>query len=386
MRLHPPPELLALRPLPHLRPTVASGLGREAFRRGQLAGDEAGAASLFSRSHSPAITASWCSPSTSWSSVTAFAKSPHLLAERGGDRLRRVPATLRADPRQVELVIGGIGSERVARRGGACATACARSRRARRSSRSSRSCESAKLRRTRRVDELVEQREVAVGPHRRAAARRGRARVARASLWSSCLPSSMSDCGSSASRASSRSCSTSVSRTAPRIAPSHFNSTRIGSLHVSSSTARKVRRSDRKRRVATLAWCTCSGSVPRRTPGSLTSSRRVDVGDRRLHHLGRRGREVERRRRGDVGWIGGARSERAHDLRHRIGMSRHRRRAAGRRARARACRGPPPRAPPRARGTAPRGGCRRATTPRRRRLRRSSCPARRAARRACAPC
>ena len=44
-------------------------------------------------------------------------------------------------------------------------------------------------------------------------------------------------------------------------------------------------------------------------------------GDRRLHDLGRGGREVERRGRRDVGWIGGTRPERAHDLRHRVGLA-----------------------------------------------------------------
>ena len=43
MRLHPPPQLLALRPLPHLRPLVASGQGGEVLRGRELAGDEPGA-------------------------------------------------------------------------------------------------------------------------------------------------------------------------------------------------------------------------------------------------------------------------------------------------------------------------------------------------------
>ncbi len=122
----------------------------------------------------------------------------------------------------------------------------------------------------------VEQREVAVGTHLRGAARRGVLAVLR-SASSSCLPSSCRRAG--ARRGAPR-----AGRGAPRCralrradAPSHSSSSRIGSLHASSRTGPKVRRSERSRRVATRAWCTASGSLPSRTPGSLPISRGVEV-------------------------------------------------------------------------------------------------------------
>ena len=79
--------------------------------------------------------------------------------------------------------------------------------------------------------------------------------------------------GSSAACLRSRSLSTSASRTSPSSAAIHFSSFRSAATHSSSSRRRKVRRSDRSRRVATRAWCTSSGSSPRRTPGSWRMSR-----------------------------------------------------------------------------------------------------------------
>ena len=66
-------------------------------------------------------------------------------------------------------------------------------------------------------------------------------------------------------RASRRSSRTSASRTRPSSVPSHCSSSRSASAHAASSTGRNVRRSDRRRRVATRAWCTPSGSSPMRT-------------------------------------------------------------------------------------------------------------------------
>ena len=86
------------------------------------------------------------------------------------------------------------------------------------------------------------------------------------------FPASRSASASSSSRASRRSSSTSVSRTLPSRPPSHWSSSRTGSLQSSSTTGRKVRRSDRSRRVATRIWWTSSGSSPMRTPGSWAMS------------------------------------------------------------------------------------------------------------------
>ncbi len=86
-----------------------------------------------------------------------------------------------------------------------------------------------------------------------------------------------------------------------RVAPSHFSSSRSGSSHSGSSSGRNVRRSERSRRVATRAWWTSSGSLAEAHAGSWASSREGRRGDRRLHDVGRGGREVELRRRRDVG-------------------------------------------------------------------------------------
>ena len=348
--------------------------------------------SLFSRSHSPATTASWCSPSTSWSSVIALAKSRTSLPSAG--------ATASAAYRQRFAAIRARWSSWSAESG---PSACIARRSLRHGFRTKSESSSVvgelvvevideeivdrvgELRRTRRVDELVEQREVAVGPH-----------VAQ-QLDAVVLASLARACGAAACR---RRCRTAaaprgdlrVGLATPRcrarrrgFAPSHFNSSRIGSLHASSSTPRKVRRSERKRRVATLAWWTLSGSVPRRTPGSLTSSRSVDVAIAACTTSA----GVDAKSSGGGAVTSGGSAARGPSARTIFGTgsgepapaARSRATSAGS-----SVSGAPLRARPRARGIAPRGGCRRAPTPRRRRPRRSSCPARRAARRACAPC
>ena len=80
----------------------------------------------------------------------------------------------------------------------------------------------------------------------------------------------------------SSSISTSVSRTAPSSAASHRSSSRRLATQSGSSSDRNVRRSERSRRVATRAWCTCSGSSPRRTPGSWATRRCDRAGDASL--------------------------------------------------------------------------------------------------------
>src|SRR4029453_16271516 len=101
--------------------------------------------------------------------------------------------------------------------------------------------------------------------------------------WSRCSPRRASSrrpaLASSAGRASrcpeNRSSSTSVSLTSPSRSASHLRSSRSRSVHPGSSSSEKVRRVERIRRVATLAWCTASGSSPVRTPASCRNRRRV---------------------------------------------------------------------------------------------------------------
>ena len=75
----------------------------------------------------------------------------------------------------------------------------------------------------------------------------------------------------------------------------------------SSTSERNVRRSERSRRVATRAWCTCSGSSPSRTPGSWASrrsdrrwrcARRTTIVDARMSRAEAGGDDVRRFGRG----------------------------------------------------------------------------------------
>ncbi len=98
----------------------------------------------------------------------------------------------------------------------------------------------------------------------------------RSSRLTSTLPPRRSGSSSVATSACRRSRSTSASRTLPSAAPSHLSSSRNVRTVSWLSSGRNVRRLDRRRRVATRAWCTASGSSPRRTPGSC-STRRVKL-------------------------------------------------------------------------------------------------------------
>ncbi len=112
-----------------------------------------------------------------------------------------------------------------------------------------------------------------------------------------------------------------MSRTAPSSPPSHFSSSRSGSSHAGSTTERNVRRSERMRRVATRAWCTSSGSVPRRTPGIVREQPRRRADDGPAQHLGRGRREVEPRRGHEVGRVERAGPQGAGDLRQVLGSA-----------------------------------------------------------------
>ena len=95
-----------------------------------------------------------------------------------------------------------------------------------------------------------------------------------------------------------RSSRTSASRTAPSSPPSHFKlvAQGRGPLRFEERSGTSAGASA-DRRVATRAWCTASGSSPRRTPGVvLEQARRPTTRDRALDHLGDR-RDVLRRRR-----------------------------------------------------------------------------------------
>ena len=222
------------------------------------------------------------------------------LAERGRDRLGGVPAALGPDPhlRAAASSGGSSASASTSRRrfrhglraraagrtsvAGASASGSSAGSRAASTSRSS-SCG------------------VPVRAHRRRAARPARppsgARAGRAS----CSPTAPVAVGERAHLGAA------AARAAPRCrgprrarAPSHFSSSRSASSHSGTSSERNVRRSERSRRVATRAWCTCSGSSPRRTPGSWASRRAHRRRDRRVHDVARRRSrrdEVVRRRR-----------------------------------------------------------------------------------------
>ena len=75
---------------------------------------------------------------------------------------------------------------------------------------------------------------------------------------------------------------------APRPArlPASAARARSCSAHRGSTKSRRVRRSERRRRVATRAWCTASGSRSVQSAGSLASRRATDVRDRRPHDVG----------------------------------------------------------------------------------------------------
>ena len=67
-----------------------------------------------------------------------------------------------------------------------------------------------------------------------------------------------------------------MSRTSPRASANHDSSPRRGTAQPGRSSGANARRSDRRRRVPTLAWCTASGSRPARTPPSLATTRRTE--------------------------------------------------------------------------------------------------------------
>ena len=139
-----------------------------------------------------------------------------------------------------------------------------------------------------------------------------------------------------------------------------------------STSGRNVRRSERRRRVATRAWWTPSGSVSRRTIGSCGSGGRP----RRRWRGGRRPRRSRRTRAREPRPPATVRrAARAHGRTSASDQTHRRRpRATGRRRRRAgqgACR---PRFPPRARETWRRGAGRQAPTPRRPRCQRAAFP------------
>ena len=393
MRLHPPPQLLALRPLPDRPATARERPGRRSARWPRAR-----------RRRTPAAVAG--------SRAATRPRRPRPGARRARPGGRRSPwrtasppcrprarpprrRTGTASPRMRtswSSWSGGVGpSASTARR--SFFHGLRTNRRARRSSsRSSRSSMTTSWTASANFGAATRRRagRAARGSARsacRAAARRDPRRAARASLSSRrCAPSSMSASAARRGGASSRSSSTSVSRTSPRIAPSHFSSSRSGSLHSSSTSGAE----------GAQVGAQAAGGDPRlvHVSASLaeTHARIVDEQPERSTwrsppaDLGRGGREVERRRRHDIGRIerARARARARSSAPGRVGRrrpSRSRARSAAPRLRRR-----PRRARPRARGSAPRGGCRRAPRPRRRRPRRSSLLRRRAARRACARC
>ena len=100
-------ELLQLLPLTRARTRVRSSLrARKRSIRRPAASRPSGCSSAHARTRSSATTASWCSPSSSWSCLAAVDESLAGLAELVRRELGGVAGTLDADAAVVQRVVG----------------------------------------------------------------------------------------------------------------------------------------------------------------------------------------------------------------------------------------------------------------------------------------
>ena len=266
--------------------------------------------------------------------ATALAKCLATLADRRRHRLGGVAGPLGADARRVQLGVGRVVARAPRRPGAACATASPRARRARGRGRRRRR---RRARRGRpptggRAGRSTRSERIAASSSSRDVVAFGAEDVEQArSPASRSIGTERGDARFRAARAARR-------RRAPRRAGRRATSARSRS----DSSHAGVERPDGTCAgrsagggVATRAWCTSSGSSPRRTPGSCASRRRGRPSDRRPQHLGGGGREVEPRS------AARGRARRARGVRARATIfgdllrARPRRRRAGGRRRAR---------------------------------------------------
>ena len=213
-----------------------------------------------------------------------------LLADDRRGRLGRVAGALRADPDLVELSVrrrrrrAPSPASRAGARDGARAPG-SRAPRARLQRGRVAGALAASTSRSRRLD-------VPVATERsRSSACAVVARCLQRRRARGCGLSATSACSAPSRR---RSSNTSPSRTSPRIAAIQPSSSRSADDHSSSTSGRNVRRSERRRRVATRAWWTPSGSTSSRTTGSCRMSRITDsaIARRTMSPARRAGAEV----------------------------------------------------------------------------------------------
>ena len=225
------------------------------------------------------------------------------LADRGCDRLGRVPAPawrgcgLRAARRREDR------RPAPPSRSAASSTASAPDRRGRARGRRGRR---PTAHRARRSEEAFEQIEVARRSAWPPAARRARRRVGRGDRRAGARPAR--SLGASSAMCPSSRLERARRCRAPRRASRPATSARRAAVRPRRGrrTGRNVRRSERMRRVATRAWCTSSGSVAEADAGVVGEQPRGRADDRGAQHLGGGRREVEARRRHEVGGVEGA--------------------------------------------------------------------------------